>query len=97
MMFEKPNPNLEDFILETFEQYLGFKFPKEYRDFLKKYNGGVPTNKLFNFKNNEPNGRSVISRFLGFVPDEYENILLSLKMYQDRIPWNTFPIADDEF
>ncbi|MGL4426376.1 MAG: SMI1/KNR4 family protein [Alphaproteobacteria bacterium] len=97
-MFDQPNPHLEDFILKTFEQYLGFYFPKEYREFLKKHNGGRPKKRMvFDFKDKDPYGGSVLSVFFGFVPDEYENILLSLKMYQDRIPWNTFPVADDTF
>jgi len=96
-MFIQDNPVLEEFVLETFEQYLGFKFQKEYRDFLKKYNGGEPKKKIFCFKNNVSLGKSVIDTFFGFVPDKNENILLHFKNYQVRIPWNMFPIARDDF
>ena len=88
-------PLNEDF-LKTLEMYLDINFPSEYRFFLRDFNGGKTGNRGFSMKNDQKN-RSALDRLFGFVPNKYNNILLYLKNYKDRIPQNTFPIGYDPF
>jgi SMI1-KNR4 cell-wall len=47
------------------QKYHSLKFPKDYLEFLKENNGGVPFNRVFTTKNNE----KVIDRFLPLMDD----------------------------
>lgn len=85
---------LDEKILKTIEMYLGFKFPKTYKEFLVVLNGGFPTKRFFLL---ERDGGYVIDLFFGFVPDEDINILLHYRDYKNRIPENMFPIGNDPF
>ncbi len=39
-----------DQLIDSFENFWKVKFPEDYRDFLKKYNGAVPETNVFTFK-----------------------------------------------
>lgn len=92
----RQNDSLDPGILATVEQYLDFKLPKGYREFILKHNGGEPENKVFYFKEDSSNG-SILRYFLSFTPNKYENILVVYRDYRNRIPQNMFPIACDPF
>lgn len=65
---ELPLPT--DLQIEEFEEYCEVKLPKEYKDFLKKINGGVPITNTFEFDESD----YVIENFLCMLdnPDEHE-------------------------
>lgn len=88
------NGTLQENFLETHEQFFNFKFPKDYRDFLLEYNGGITKNTVFLFKN-DPEDGSILDRLFGFTPAKNQNILIYFRNYQNRIPNNTFPIGYD--
>lgn len=80
--------------LDRFERNTGLRIPREYRDFLLCQNGGSPV------KRNITWGRkayqdTVLRKFFGI--SGASNLAIMLKIYADRIPRNTFPIASDEF
>ncbi len=88
--------NLEDDTLKKFEKKWHIKFPKEYRTFLLKYNGGRPDiPNVFSFDYINYRDASDINGFFGInVPESYE-YNHHLKFIIDRIPKELFPIAFD--
>lgn len=95
MKIELDHPGtLSEPVLKALEIYWGFGLPKDYRAFLIKHNGGSPTIDYFNFKDDKNDG-SDIRYFLGIYPDEYRNLLGFLKIYNERLPNNIFPIGYD--
>ena len=85
---------LPEYILKVLEKYWGFGLPKDYRNFLLKHNGGEPSPSYFNFKYDENDG-SDVRFFLGIYPDEDNDLLNHLKIYESRISKKMFPIAYD--
>lgn len=94
MKIIRSNKPLDDGFLRAIEKFLGFKFPKDYRTFLLCFNGGETEEKIFFFKNDIEDG-SILDRLFGIVDEDYENLLLYIKKYKDRIPENCIPIAGD--
>ncbi len=91
---EQINGPLDEDYLATQEQFFNFKFPREYREFLLRNNGGIAKKKIFLFKEDLTNG-SILDKLFGFTPKQYENILVYFRNYKDRVPPNTFPIGYD--
>lgn len=85
---------LPEHILRVLERYWGFALPKDYRRFLLTHNGGEPEPDYFNFKHDKSDG-SDVRFFLGIYPDEHNDLLDHLKMYNGRLSKNIFPIAYD--
>jgi hypothetical protein len=94
MEFERNFGPFNEKVLEALEQVWGFKLPSSYRTFILKYNGGVPINDTFYFKNDLSRG-ALIQIFLGVTPEKNANLLKHLQTYQGRIPNAMFPIAYD--
>lgn len=85
---------LDETIIEALEQVWGVGLPKAYKEFLTKYNGGSPIPNCFSFKN-RPNEGSFVDVFFGVKKDPNNNLLMNIKLYEERIPSNFLPIADD--
>lgn len=81
--------------IRTLEKRYRITLPKEYRDFLLKYNGGIPVPDAFDFANK--NSGSTIDTFYGFVEEDVNNLVSNIKDYRNRIPKSLFPIASDVF
>ena len=89
------SPSSIDFkVIEALEQYWEFSLTKDYKLFLSKYNGGSPDFNYFSFKQNSDNG-SFVDNFFGICKDKNNNLLVNMKLYNNRIPSNFLPIADD--
>lgn len=71
----KPNEKISNEDIEIVENKYNFTFPKYYREFLLKYNGGKPNELLFNhkFKVNEFSSLSSIESFLEDVKKDMES------------------------
>ncbi|MGL4426213.1 MAG: SMI1/KNR4 family protein [Alphaproteobacteria bacterium] len=89
---EKHYGPLENDVLNTVEQFWGFKIPQNYRNFILVYNGGVPEKTFFLFKGRE-NG-SILTHFFGFT-SKGDNILIVAKDMGKRYMNSMLPIADD--
>lgn len=88
---------LDNKFLKSLEKTWVFKLPKDYREFLLKYNGGKPSSNCFSFSDDETDG-SVIQSFFGIHGmDNYDLLYEYQNVYKDRIPDNCFPIACDSF
>lgn len=85
--------SIETSTIDKLEKNLAITLPSQYREFLKKYNGGYPTPDGF-FLKDKSDGSS-IDRFLGIDVGEHSNLEKYLDIYKDRIPKNLFPIAHD--
>ena len=90
-MYIESNGAMDERFLGCIEDYLDFTFPKGYRNFLLKFNGGYSDKNTFNFKNSSEG--SCLDILLGFIQGRYKNALLYKKLYSNRIPNNTFPIG----
>lgn len=80
----------EDADLATLEGIIG-KLPQDYRDFLKKQNGGIPSRPLLKTRDNE----RVVEAFLALkAPDGfYDSIGNIREVYTNRLPRDTLPTA----
>lgn len=91
---EKNNGEIEEKILQAIEQLWEISnLPQKYRDFLLKYNGGIPQKKRFWFKGKRDG--SYLTEFYGIIKSSTSNLLMEQKNAGERIPDNTLPIADD--
>jgi len=88
LMYEAPNPTEED--IQKLEDLVG-SVPEDYKEFLKNYNGGVPSATLLKTSSNE----RVINSFLALsAPSGFgDSIESHSKIYGERIPGKTIPIA----
>lgn len=75
------------------ENKFGIKLPEDYRNFLKKYNGGYPQPDGFDFANGEDG--SSVDKFLEISDSVNESIVEYFNNYKSRIPENYLPIAKD--
>ena len=83
--------------VKDFERELKAELPKDYFDFLVRYNGGKPSADTFEYKLRD--GRSWtggVQDFLGFDVENWKNIIFFSHMRGDRVPENMIPIANDE-
>lgn len=88
----KENGSLKEEVLQAIEEYWGFGLPKDYRKFLLQYNGGIPVEKKYYFKNTkEPGG---ITEFFGFIKGYNHNLLRQATFTGDRVPKNMLSIGD---
>ena len=72
----------EEYIAE-YEDSWGVNLPKDYREFLKKYGGGIPTEEKCCFDSEE--GEQEIDRFLCLCEDFEDN---PLGMYDIDVTWS---------
>jgi len=87
-MHEMAKP--DDSEISNFEAMVG-KLPQDFRQFLKDYNGGIPSLPLLKTHSNE----RVIEAFLALkAPKGFsDSIAYAIKIYGTRIPSSTIPIA----
>lgn len=81
--------------IQAFEKKVGLSFPKDYEEFLVKYNGGVPSPASFDFY--DKSDASTISSFFAITKNnnDAENIDWILRVYNGRLPKYFLPIASD--
>jgi cell wall assembly regulator SMI1 len=90
-------PPLNDENVRLLENELGFSLPKEYRDFLLRYNGGRPIPRAFPIRNLTNNPFGVIQVFFRIGGDfETSTLIWNWEIHNGRIPSNLFPIACDD-
>lgn len=79
--------------LAALEKQLGINLPNDYRDFLKKNNGGYPEPDGFSFSNGEDG--SSVDKFLEVSDSKTASLISYYNTYKNRIPKSYFPIAKD--
>ena len=78
--------------LEDFELVNEIKLPDDYRNFLLEFNGGVPSPNL------SPRPDTVVSYIFGMHNGQYyASLYKHIDMFNNRLPFGTFPIASDPF
>jgi hypothetical protein len=98
MNFYIENPNefgqLSEIKLKTFERKNNIKFPKDYRNFLLKNNGGKPHPSFFWI--NAGDDGSGVNQFFGLHEGpEHLSISSYLPQNRYRFPLSLLPIGDD--
>ncbi|MGG3889852.1 SMI1/KNR4 family protein [Metabacillus fastidiosus] len=92
MNFETVHERLSLEELEAFEQKHHMKFPKYYRDFLLKYNGGYPNPSIYKISDDE--GASVLNIFYG-IGSMNNNLEKIFEFFDDILDMGFVPIASD--
>ena len=78
--------------LHDFELENQIKLPADYRTFLLENNGGNPV------KQNNPVPATIVSYIFGMHNgDYYASLYKHIDVFKNRIPFGTFPIANDPF
>ncbi|XDO55945.1 SMI1/KNR4 family protein [Erwinia pyrifoliae] len=72
---------------------LGVNLPKDYREFLKKHNGGYPEPDGFDFA--DGGDGSSVDKFFGISDSKNEGIIEYYSTYKNRIPKSYLPVAKD--
>lgn len=94
MYIEKSGKSVGSEAIELFERFLSRKFPKDYRNFLLKYNGGYPVPDCFSFIDGKEG--SSVQYFLKINSNQnHDDFLSNIRNYEQRIPSNFLPIACD--
>lgn len=81
----------------NFEKILKVSLPDDYRNFLLHYNGGHPKPHGFIYK--LPDGRDWsggVRDFFGLGVDSWEDLRHYYALYEDRVPKQMLPIANDD-
>ena len=94
-MVKANSPECE-FAREKFESFCKlyqFEFPKEYIEYLKKYNDAELEPNVLDIGDNE----CCIRYFYGTSHDEYSDICAIYELYRNRMPEKCVPIADPDF
>ncbi|MBD1229589.1 SMI1/KNR4 family protein [Xenorhabdus griffiniae] len=86
---------IDEILVADFESEIGKSLPNDYRNFLKKYNGGYPEPDSFSFINDDEEDASSVDRFLGLGAEKHHNLRNYFFDYKDRIPLDFLPIAHD--
>ena len=82
-------------IIEQFEKNNGLRLPKDYIEFLEKYNGGRPETNIVNLKGYKIES-FLIATFFGVNLDDNNDIIYQFNILNKRIPKECVPIADVE-
>jgi SMI1-KNR4 cell-wall len=90
MISENPKISLQD--IKQFEQEYDIILPKQYVDFLLKYNGGYPRES--NFKISDDEGESLVNKFYG-IGDMKSNLAKVFEVLEGEIPDDFISIAND--
>jgi len=101
VFIEKSKQSLTIDQIEGVEQRLKLKLPYEYKEFLMKYNGGIPSSNIVTYYDHLGRStRSVVDYFLA-IYDEYgyDNLVIKYEYFisSNRIPLGILPIASDPF
>ena len=103
MVITKTRERITPKILLNVEKDLGYKLPKEYRDFLLKFNGGEPSPNKFYFNDHSNKASNSIVRYFHAVFDtegySYDNLMQIYKslIKNEIILPHILPIASDPF
>lgn len=82
--------------IDGFEKSLGIKLPDDYREFIYKYDGGVPDPAVFDI--NKERDSSVVKELFGLeTPLTASSLKYNLSLYENRIPSKFIPIGSDVF
>ena len=84
--------------IKEIEDYVGLKFPQEYKVHLLKYNGGKCSPNIFKFIENGKLTNSNIDWFLAIYDGVYDNLkneIEMMKIDEKRLPVQIIPIAHD--
>ena len=102
MKFHSLSFNIDEKTVYDFETSNGLLLPKQYRDFLLKYNVSKPEPNGFciahvNEINNLTESDNVLAYFLGFACEERESRRLqwAVDIYRGRIPDEYLPLGFD--
>lgn len=90
MMNKNTSISLEN--IKQFEHEYNVMLPKQYVDFLLKYNGGYPIES--NFKISDDEGESLVNKFYG-IGDMKSNLAKVFEILEGEIPEGFISIADD--
>ncbi|UOE61901.1 SMI1/KNR4 family protein [Priestia filamentosa] len=89
---ERIHESLPSEKLERFEQNQSIILPKEYREFLLKYNGGYPDFSIYKISD-EP-GESVVNILYG-IGNMYDNLEKNCAIFDEILEIEFIPIGDD--
>jgi hypothetical protein len=90
MLNENTKISLQD--IKQFEHEYNVILPKQYVDFLLKYNGGYPQES--NFKISDNQGESLVNKFYG-IGDMKSNLAKVFEVLEGEIPEDFISIAND--
>lgn len=97
-IFSRTEVKLKQKEIIEIENFIGLKFPIEYKSHLLQYNGGKCSPCQFAFTEKGKITTSSIDWFLAIYDGEYDNLrdyINTYKIEQKRLPSNLVPIAHD--
>lgn len=80
--------------IEEFEKLVRIKLPEDYKNFIKKYNGGRPSKKAFKTISGTEH---LVKTFLSYNKEDLENIFKTYEYGHDFFDEVYFAIGNDPF
>ena len=84
-----------EYDLVKYEFDFGFSFPREYKEFLKSVNGGIPTPNKFDLSKKEKEGL-VLNVLFGVGVEKNYNVFYILKRLKNSLSRSWIPIGEVE-
>ncbi|MBK9266108.1 MAG: SMI1/KNR4 family protein [Polyangiaceae bacterium] len=95
MKIENPHGATSRKAIAQFETRRGVLLPAEYKAFLLKSNGGWPTPNVFEVPEWHGHGNAVMSFYGIHDGEKVDRLEWACEVYDERIPADLIPIADD--
>ncbi len=95
MKIENPHGATSPEAIVEFEARRGVLLPLEYKQFLLKSNGGWPNPNVFEVPGWHGQGNSLMSFYGIHEGEKVDRLDQACKVYDERIPANLIPIAED--
>jgi cell wall assembly regulator SMI1 len=95
MTIRDPFPPTNEAAIRQFEVQLNVDLPSTYRSFLLDYNGGRPLRAEFPITGDPLNPSGTINWFFGIHDGQHYDVRRAYSVYQNRVPANFLPIAED--
>ncbi|ANP80092.1 1,3-beta-glucan synthase regulator [Bacillus sp. B25(2016b)] len=80
--------------IEQLEEYFGIKFPNDFIECVKKYDGGYPTPDTFNIPNQDEDS---LNNLLTLDSERKISMLQTYNSIKDRLVDKVYPFARDPF
>lgn len=93
MNWRKVKNNIEDKEFDEFEKEFKVSIPKDYKEIVEKYNGGIPEKKFLKINDNE----YVFYSLLSLNKSDKYNVYKAYSWIHDRLNDGYVPIAEDSF
>jgi cell wall assembly regulator SMI1 len=94
-VWENCGPPVDNSRIQEIERTLLVEFPEDYRNTVKRCNGGSPSKQRFTFSDSKGTMTGCLAALLSYTEENPENIIKMNKMLEDQLPRHVICIGED--